>query len=677
MLCYFVPVVGAILADSYLGRFRTILYFSIIYAIGNILMCFAATPPISIWPIQMTYIGLVLIAWGTGGIKPCVAAFGGDQFHLPQQQQKLQQFFSLFYFTINFGGFVGMILIPILREAFTCFGDDTCYALGFGFPAALMVTALFLFLLGKPLYRLKYPKENIMLKFISCIYYAVKKKMSVNGTPKVANHWLDYAEDKFPSKLIMDIKIVLAILFLYIPLPLFWSLFDQQGSRWTFQASRMNGTILGTQLLPDQMQVINPAIVLLLIPLFDKLIYPWFGNLQMLSSPLKRMIVGGVFAGLAFIMSGLLELKLEETYPVLPDKGQSTLNFINTLQCDVEFLAPFDSTITLNSGLRQVFNVSAKNLTKYELYLVAIPQCWELHLKNPTLSISINTSEYQVNTLIVGSIGKDLHLFKTDPDEFKKSLSGRPKLRVIFIRDSEILKNVTVTLESSSGLQDKYFVPDDNSLCESTYMELEPGLFHYVIRNRDDPDGTYKSSILLELGAVYLLMLREHNGLIVFHKIFTMTPANKIHILWLVPQYLLISIAEVMFAISGLEFSFTQAPNSMKTVTIAAWYVSVALGNLMVIIVTQARLFRSQAYEFFLFAALILINMVFFAVMVKRYSFVVLEADSSAVAESAIENQENYPLIKHSSLNGGVYALSGVSISPRMKSGHFSKRMPR
>lgn len=86
--------------------------------------------------------GLSLIAIGTGGIKPCVAAFGGDQFRLPSQQQLLQQFFSVFYFTINLGGFVGMIFTPVLRKGITCFGEDTCYAIGFGFPAILMLIAI-------------------------------------------------------------------------------------------------------------------------------------------------------------------------------------------------------------------------------------------------------------------------------------------------------------------------------------------------------------------------------------------------------------------------------------------------------------------------------------------------------------------------------------------------------
>lgn len=87
-------------------------------------------------------IGLILIAIGTGGIKPCVAAFGGDQFILPDEEQGLQEFFSRFYFAINLGGLLGMILTPILRKAVTCYGEDTCYALGFGFPALLMLLAL-------------------------------------------------------------------------------------------------------------------------------------------------------------------------------------------------------------------------------------------------------------------------------------------------------------------------------------------------------------------------------------------------------------------------------------------------------------------------------------------------------------------------------------------------------
>ena len=60
-------------------------------------------------------IGLFLIAVGTGGIKPCVAAFGGDQFKLPEQQRQLQTFFSIFYFSINAGSLISTFITPIFR----------------------------------------------------------------------------------------------------------------------------------------------------------------------------------------------------------------------------------------------------------------------------------------------------------------------------------------------------------------------------------------------------------------------------------------------------------------------------------------------------------------------------------------------------------------------------------
>lgn len=82
--------------------------------------------------------GLFLIGAGTGGIKPCVSSFGGDQFVVPQQEKQLQQFFSVFYFSINAGSVISCFLTPMLRANVSCFGDDKCYPLAFGVPAVLM-----------------------------------------------------------------------------------------------------------------------------------------------------------------------------------------------------------------------------------------------------------------------------------------------------------------------------------------------------------------------------------------------------------------------------------------------------------------------------------------------------------------------------------------------------------
>lgn len=87
-------------------------------------------------------VGLLLIAFGTGGIKPCVAAFGGDQFVLPQQERYLSTFFSLFYFSINSGSLISSFLTPLLRNNVSCFGDNTCYSLAFFVPTVLMAVSI-------------------------------------------------------------------------------------------------------------------------------------------------------------------------------------------------------------------------------------------------------------------------------------------------------------------------------------------------------------------------------------------------------------------------------------------------------------------------------------------------------------------------------------------------------
>ena len=90
----------------------------------------------------LSFIGLTLIGIGTGGIKPCVATFGGEQFVMPYQKKPMTQFFSLFYAAVNCGSLISVLVTPILRSSVTCFGQESCYPLAFGVPAGLMVIAV-------------------------------------------------------------------------------------------------------------------------------------------------------------------------------------------------------------------------------------------------------------------------------------------------------------------------------------------------------------------------------------------------------------------------------------------------------------------------------------------------------------------------------------------------------
>lgn len=118
------------------------MYLSIVYVLGNIVIALGAIPSLHLPASAATVLGLLLFAIGTGGIKPCVSAFGGDQFKLPEQAKFLVTFFSLFYFAINAGSLISTTLTPILREDVKCFGEDSCFSLAFGVPGALMLLSI-------------------------------------------------------------------------------------------------------------------------------------------------------------------------------------------------------------------------------------------------------------------------------------------------------------------------------------------------------------------------------------------------------------------------------------------------------------------------------------------------------------------------------------------------------
>merc|ERR1712223_1896399 len=453
MFCYFTPIFGSILADTLLGKFKTIVYISIIYVLGHLLKTLAAVPTLNVPPLEFSLLGLALIAVGTGGIKPCVSAFGGDQFKLPEQERQLQTFFSVFYFAINAGSLISTALTPILREDVPCFGEDTCYSLAFGVPAILMLVATVFFVIGKPFYVNKPPEGSITTKVIGSISHATYKRFTSSDKKE---HWMDHAKEKYENSLVEDVKTLLRVLVIFIPIPVFWALFDQTGSRWTFQAQRLNGMIGSTIIKPDQMQIVNPLLILALIPLFDQLIYPMFAKINFLKKPLQRIAVGGILTAFSFFVSGFLELKIEKTYEVVPKLGESHLHIMNTINCPIvvkmsqnaELLHSHDIEMSLNSIIYDL---------KPELYSVEVkqssqlPECRGLQ----KASFEFNGNDKEVTAYLIRRNFQDNDLIEAikieKAGEPKKQEDASAKLRFIFNTGSETLE--TVVLRGSEEVQ--------------------------------------------------------------------------------------------------------------------------------------------------------------------------------------------------------------------------------
>ncbi|CAO1383568.1 unnamed protein product [Diamesa tonsa] len=597
-MVYFFPILGAILADSLLGKFKTIVYLSCVYAVGSVLIALGAVPVLNLPAKAMTVIGLLLIGLGSGGIKPCVAAFGGDQFKIPEQAAQLATFFSFFYFSINAGSLISTSLTPILREDVHCFGDLDCFSLAFGVPGVLMVVSIIVFIFGRVLYTVKKPTGNVIVLVSKCVLNAISEKSK--QSQRSLSHWLDYAEPKYGKQLVDDIKSILKILLLFVPLPLFWALFDQQGSRWTFQATRMTGDLGFMTLKPDQMQVINPLLILVFIPLFDICVYPLLSKIGV-RRPLQKLTIGGILAGLAFLVSGFVEMELQKTYPVFPQAGEAQIRIYNGVPCTYEM----NSTLMNGKG----------SISSLELWKETVPlthnESFSFVLSSKDSLCMPLSGEFKLqpghaNSFFISG-EQSTPKFQAFEEELEKTKSGYPNIRVLANVDG--VKNIRFIDQKEGSI--KSVDVNSNSL-----NEVFPSSYDIFA------DDIKIGSTHFSLGGVYAVSVNEDKSRNFHIKEHIITQPNSIHMLWLIPQFVIMTAAEVMFSVTGLEFSYSQAPDSMKSVLQACWLLTVAIGNLIVVAVAEARFFESQAGEFFLFAGLMFIDMIIFGILAMRYKYV-------------------------------------------------------
>lgn len=264
---YFFPFLGAILADAFLGKFLTVMSLSLVYCVGNFALALDSTR-------LGLFVGLTLIAIGSGGIKPCVSANVGDQFG-PSNQHLLPKVFGWFYFSINVGSTFSMLLIPQFMKDY---GPKVAFAV----PGVLMVVATMAFYSGRRKF-VHVPPGGMAF---------VRETFSAAGLAAMGK---------------------LLVVFAFVAV--FWSLYDQNGSAWVLQAERMDRHWLGKEWLSSQVQTVNPVLVLLYIPLFTYLVYPGLDKVFKMS-PLRRISMGLFVTVPSFLVTAWIETQLDAGHRV-------------------------------------------------------------------------------------------------------------------------------------------------------------------------------------------------------------------------------------------------------------------------------------------------------------------------------------------------------------------------
>lgn len=295
-LVYATPLLGAILADWFFGKYRVILVGSIIYTFGHFML--------SMFDNSLTgfQTGLVIIAFSAGAIKSCVSANVGDQFD-HSNQHLMSSIYSWFYFSINAGSMFSLALIPVIYEKF---GG----AWAFGVPGLLMALATIIFFSGRKNY-VRLPAKGINKdNFVFVSLYTLKNKFSSRPAGKTA--W-ECAEDKYGVKKVDAIKAVWRVMAVFAFIPVFWSLWDMNGAEWVIQSKSLNldTGVFGFHILPAQIQTVNAVFLLLLIPVFNYGVYPLVEKLGIKLTPLRKLGAGLFVTGFSFVIIALLQQQID------------------------------------------------------------------------------------------------------------------------------------------------------------------------------------------------------------------------------------------------------------------------------------------------------------------------------------------------------------------------------
>ncbi len=265
-LVYITPLIGALLADFFFGKYLVIIWLSVVYCLGH-----AALAVMGLAGEAETWlmVGLWLITVGSGGIKPCVSAHVGDQFG-KENRHLLPRVFNWFYWSINLGAFASTLLTPWLLE-----WHGPHWA--FGVPGILMALATLVFWIGR-------------WKF-------------VHIPPK----GLGFLREMFSRE---GLKAVGKLFAIYAFVAIFWALFDQTASSWVLQAENMNLKWLGVTWLPSQMQSLNSILILIFIPLFSYVVYPLINRFFPLT-PIRKIAIGFFIMVVSFALVSVAQMKID------------------------------------------------------------------------------------------------------------------------------------------------------------------------------------------------------------------------------------------------------------------------------------------------------------------------------------------------------------------------------
>ncbi|XP_024976380.1 protein NRT1/ PTR FAMILY 5.10-like isoform X2 [Cynara cardunculus var. scolymus] len=352
------PLLGAFVADAFLGRYRTIIIASLLYVLALGLLTLSALIPYSDcesdtscspprFQVILFFVSLYLVAFAQGGHKPCVQAFGADQFDTenPEERKAKSSFFNWWYFGMCAGPLVALCVLNYIQ-------DNLSWGLGFGIPCIMMSVALLIFLGGTLTYRFgeKVEEKGAFLRIGQVFVRAYRNRRTTSSSisleeeacgtlPHQGSHQFRFLNkalvspdgSKEEGKIcstgeVDEAKAVLRLFPIWASCLVFAVVFAQYSTLFTKQGVTMDRSIgLSFDIPAATLQTFISITIVILIPIYDRVLVPIARSITRIPSGitvLQRIGIGIFISVLSMVVSALVEtkrLQIAEEYGLVDD----------------------------------------------------------------------------------------------------------------------------------------------------------------------------------------------------------------------------------------------------------------------------------------------------------------------------------------------------------------------
>jgi dipeptide/tripeptide permease len=616
--CYLMPLLGGYVADNFLGKYRTIVYFAIPYIIGQALLGIA-----SLHNETCLYLSLGLLAMGSGVIKPNISTLMGltyDQ-RRPGQTKLRSDAFALYYGSINIGAALSSFCVPAIRNYYG--GDSHAYAMAFLFPTALMILAFIVFAAGKP-------------------FYAKETVQRVHLTPEQRRErW-----------------VVLRRLFgLFFIVMIFWSIFDQSTCTWILFARDhlhlyLNLYFTTIPLSPDQLQALNPILIIVLLPPIT-ILWHLLARFGWELRPTDKMLIGFVLTTFTMAVTAWAAFRGADAVTAgaaaALTNAKKTVSAAATLAKDtaadkaaeglIDATAAGQKVKELPGGSQKAKDAKAAMAAALEAVRRAGPEAVAVAAAKRAATAAIHAADLASKTTgETGPVGRGART-GTAAGELQTAvraakdaseataeavklvtLAGRKRDAAAGDSGASKAENVDLTVCSvaanSAAAAASAAARSADAAAAGNERAARVNAAVASVDSADAAVAAVKAAANISKANVPDVVAETEKA----------TAAARISILWQVIPYILMTMAEICISVVGLELAFAAAPASMKSFVTACWLLTVFFGDMINAQVTPLYnetfwgISLTPDWYFLLFALLMVPVTVAFAIVARRFN---------------------------------------------------------